>query len=820
MSTPCLSFLFLATALAAQTPAVPTSPESEFNNASAAWERGEYPAALRGFERLLKGPAAATYHERIALITGELYRTRELTTDGRSVRISPTGKWIAYEKGSGVSAWTVIVSADGSQPADSVAGTGLIFDDARGQVAFLRASRLVLRGLATRAERVFGDSSLAIASPSYRPDGALLFIGKRAGENATHLWSLNPGTLSAARLTTDDALRADLQVLAGGRAVLFALGRDPFVAGGRGGGGGRGGAGGGGTGGREHVLRDLGSGIEVRVTGTSFSASADGSVLAFLESRGTETLVNVLTLGGMGPTTVVRTTDRIDAPAVSPDGRTVAYQRMPREDWELYLVDADGKNERRLTHEIQHDLLPRWVNATTLLGMIGEARHRRSYVYDVNARTRTRLFHNNSIRTVAPEYEWVVSPDGGRVAIVAERDGDTVSPERGVYVTDLRAKVTRDELLARLSSQLATELALRAEASRRFGPVAQMIRPVTESVSKDRIYRYARDLFDFDSKHISQPGNARAIAYLDSVYRSFGYQPRLQWFEPRPGQRTANVVATLRGTVTPEIVYVVGSHFDSRAEGPGADDNSSGTTMLLETARVLAEHPLPATVVFVSFTGEEAGLLGSREFVRRVKDSLRVVGAMNNDMMGWSNDQRLDNTIRYSNPGIRDIQHGAALQFSRLITYDALYYKSTDAAALFDQYGDIIGGFGSYPILGNPHYHQPHDALETINFEQVAENTKANVAAMMMLAMVPSRPTGLVAERSGTGVSLRWNANPEQDIKDYLVRWIDRSGQPHTARATAPKMAISVLSAGATVMVKAVNTRGLDGWDWARVTVP
>ena len=33
-----------------------------------------------------------------------------------------------------------------------------------------------------------------------------------------------------------------------------------------------------------------------------------------------------------------------------------------------------------------------------------------------------------------------------------------------------------------------------------------------------------------------------------------------------------------------------------------------------------------------------------------------VVGALNNDMMGWSNDQRLDNTIRYSNPGIRDVQ--------------------------------------------------------------------------------------------------------------------------------------------------------------------
>ncbi len=165
--------------------------------------------------------------------------------------------------------------------------------------------------------------------------------------------------------------------------------------------------------------------------------------------------------------------------------------------------------------------------------------------------------------------------------------------------------------------------------------------------------------------------------------------------------------------MNPELVYVVSSHYDSVAVGPGADDDTSGTAALLETARVLADHPMPATIVFASFTGEESGLLGSREFVRRaVESKMKIVGALNNDMIGWANDARLDNTIRYSNPGIRDIQHGAAILFSRLITYDALYYKGTDAASYYDAYGDIVGGIGSYPVLGNPHYHQPNDLLE------------------------------------------------------------------------------------------------------------
>ena len=145
-----------------------------------------------------------------------------------------------------------------------------------------------------------------------------------------------------------------------------------------------------------------------------------------------------------------------------------------------------------------------------------------------------------------------------------------------------------------------------------------------------------------------------------------------------------------------------------------------------------------------AFTGEEAGLLGSREYVRQaVASGVKLAGALNNDMVGFANDHRLDNTIRYSNPGIRDIQHAAAIFYSDLITYDALYYKSTDAAAYYEAYGDIVGGIGSYPVLGNPHYHEPTDRLDTVNQEQVAETCKATVATPENVAKFEARRTEL-----------------------------------------------------------------------------
>ncbi len=69
-----------------------------------------------------------------------------------------------------------------------------------------------------------------------------------------------------------------------------------------------------------------------------------------------------------------------------------------------------------------------------------------------------------------------------------------------------------------------------------------------------RIYGYEKDLFDFDSKYVTQPGNKLAATYLFERYKSFGYVPEYQPFDyrMRNGQtgQSANIVATLKGTST------------------------------------------------------------------------------------------------------------------------------------------------------------------------------------------------------------------------------------------------------------------------------
>jgi hypothetical protein len=479
----------------------------------------------------------------------------------------------------------------------------------------------------------------------------------------------------------------------------------------------------------------------------------------------------------------------------------------------------------RLTREIQPDLNPVFLTSDRVMALMGEARHRRSYIYDVNTLERRRLFHNNSVRTIAPEYQWTSSSNGSMVVIQADRDGNTISTERGLYATDLTRRVTRDELLGRLRISLAREQDLRGRGERMFAPIADQVRQLTSAASIAMVYQYEKSLFDFDSKNISRPGNKPAREYLFNTYRSFGYQPEYQFFnvgQAADSGRTANVLATLRGTENPELVYIVSSHFDSHASGPGADDNTSGTAALLEAARVMARHPQPTTIIFASFTGEESGLLGSREWVRQaVANNVRLVGALNNDMLGWANDHRLDNTIRYSNPGIRDIQHSAAFLFTDMITYDAVYYRSTDAAAYYEQYGDIVGGIGSYPVLGNPHYHSSHDILEVENHRLITEASKTTIATLVMLANSPSRLTNLrVVSSSGSNHQLEWTPSPERSVVSYVVEYTPAgSTERRRVSVTVPRATIQNVAPGSEVAVKAINSRGLEGWDWARISV-
>ncbi|MFN0108125.1 MAG: M20/M25/M40 family metallo-hydrolase [Blastocatellia bacterium] len=843
--------------------------ESEMRAANEAWLEGKYSDALRGYLRLVKSPAGDQFVEAVARQTGELFQTIEITNDGRTPRLSPDGGVVAYEIGAAAATVTRLVSTGNASVIAELQGMGAAFSLSGKRVAYLKLPAsdelkkaqaeleaagtqiqlrlaaqqrlnylqwklavIVLRDLASQQEVELPTNGLLKSSLAFGADEeTVYFAGAREGDATRNDIYAVSRTSPAAAVTSESGFKSVPTFDQSGKLLIYAVPNfTPFpaprpidTAAQTGGQGQRpqGGVpqGAGTFAANKFGVVELASSKTTVINGTALTAAADGSAVAYLIRSGQETALMVHPIGGEAAT-LLKTTERLDTPAFSPSGERLIYSKMPRADWELFAIGRDGKNETRLTREIQHDIVPRFLTNDRALGMIGEARHRRAYLYDLAAGTRTQLFHNNTVRTISPEYLWQPSADGSKLMIQADRDGNTVSPERGVYVVDLNRKVTKAELIARLEKQLAAETALMTEGQRIFAPIAAEVRRVLEPASVNRAYEHEKALFDFDSKHITKPGNKLAADYLLAAYKSFGYEAELQCFENRAaiGGKTCNVIATLKGTENPELVYVVGSHFDSVPVGPGADDDTSGTVALLEAARMLAKYPQAATIIFASYTGEESGLLGSREFVRVAQaNKMKIVGVLNNDMIGWANDNRLDNTIRYSNDGIRDIEHAAASLFTRLITYDARWHRGTDATAYYEAYGDIVGGIGSYPVLGNPHYHQATDLLDTINHQLVIETGKTTAATMMMLASSPSRLKDLKVESyDGSTAELSWAASPEKSVRGYLVSY---AGAKQPIKVGTPRVTLKSVQPGTVVSVKAVNARGLEGWDWSRITL-
>ncbi len=126
-----------------------------------------------------------------------------------------------------------------------------------------------------------------------------------------------------------------------------------------------------------------------------------------------------------------------------------------------------------------------------------------------------------------------------------------------------------------------------------------------------------------------------------------------------------NVVAIQRGSERPDEVVIVQAHIDSRAsdvmdadiDAPGANDNASGSALVLEAARVLSQRQYPTTIVYALLSGEEQGLFGGHLMADyAIEQGWTVKAVLNNDIVGGScgSDGYCDDTVlRVFSEGMR-----------------------------------------------------------------------------------------------------------------------------------------------------------------------
>jgi Peptidase family M28/PDZ domain len=206
--------------------------------------------------------------------------------------------------------------------------------------------------------------------------------------------------------------------------------------------------------------------------------------------------------------------------------------------------------------------------------------------------------------------------------------------------------------------------------------------------------------------------------------------------------RTTNVIGVVPGhdPTRASEAMVVGAHYDhlGRSGGavyPGADDNASGTAVVLELARAFATAGgVSRTLVFVLFSGEEIGLLGSRHYVRNPTVPIeRTVAMINFDMVGRLGDRPLGVGGVATGGGLKTVVDDAGRQLGiRLADRDAPGGAS-DHAPFYN---------AGVPVLffhtgAHPDYHRPTDTADKIDTDGLA---RVAAVAARVIEDVAGRP--------------------------------------------------------------------------------
>jgi acetylornithine deacetylase/succinyl-diaminopimelate desuccinylase-like protein len=359
-----------------------------------------------------------------------------------------------------------------------------------------------------------------------------------------------------------------------------------------------------------------------------------------------------------------------------------------------------------------------------------------------------------------------------------------------------------------------------------YAQLQQIIAPVSGAEMKKTVEK----LVSFGTRHTlssqtdPKRGIGAALNWTEGQFKSFGLETvrPCDTFTgkriPTP-TRVCDMVAIHRGTERPNDVVIIQGHIDSRvtdvmnftSDAPGANDDGSGTSAVIEAARVLSKHKFPGTIVFAALSGEEQGLYGGKVLADYAKaQGWNVVTVLNNDIIGNScgSDGVCDDThVRVLSEGPRSQGQDelAAATHSLGGENDA---PSRNISRFLDGLADHLNigldvrqiwrtdrfGRGGDHIpfleLGFPaarlsvaveNYNWQHqdlrtekgvvygDTIDHMDFNYLEKVAKLNIAALAAIASAPPPPAPKVEGAVSTDTTLTWA--PVNGALSYEAHW-------------------------------------------------
>ena len=289
-----------------------------------------------------------------------------------------------------------------------------------------------------------------------------------------------------------------------------------------------------------------------------------------------------------------------------------------------------------------------------------------------------------------------------------------------------------------------------------------MRQQIVNRLEFDSYKELVRGLTQFGDREQGTLRNAAAVDWIELQLRSWGYETERLYYEftprtrpgvePPPPSPRSQVYATKIGATNPGEMYIISAHMDGRGGGEAANDNGSGTALVMEIARVLASDDITSdrSIRFALWNNEETGLNGATAYVEQRAElqgienpsgsgryaEPRWLGMIQHDMMMWDHgnpvtyDQALDADVDVEYQLNSTFADASALLGITLINANRMH--ASDYPAVLS---NSMSNTDSTPFMNlvpavslrenrrlyetgnraNPHWHQTTDLFETFS---------------------------------------------------------------------------------------------------------
>lgn len=298
--------------------------------------------------------------------------------------------------------------------------------------------------------------------------------------------------------------------------------------------------------------------------------------------------------------------------------------------------------------------------------------------------------------------------------------------------------------MKKLTTLLCTSLIVQGIGAQTF---IQAYKNRADMVTQTNITTNLQEFANLGVKTTGSQANTNTLNWIKNKYISYGYTASQMEESPFTFGSTSskNLIITKTGTLYPNKYVIICGHFDT-IYGPGVNDNGSGTSIILEAARILQNVPTEYSIKFIHFSGEEQGLRGSSHYVNNVvyqggvrKLDIKLV--FNLDQVGGVKGNN-NNTVYCDEDqgGLSSNNAASAAVTQQLRNCTALYsplQTAVDPAAdtdyiPFEQKGEVITGF--FERIRSTYPHSSKDTFANVDPVYVYNIGKATVGALQHFA--------------------------------------------------------------------------------------